>query len=71
MKLQKTVIIQEEYNEPSAHYEVPRDKEKLLKIPRTGMYTYTHVILCPEMFVPPALQNSCRILFDLDMSSLK
>jgi hypothetical protein len=72
MTLQKTVIIQEGYGEePSAHYEAPRDKEKLLKVPRPGMYSATHVIMCPEMSALLSLQNFCRILFDLDVGSLK
>jgi hypothetical protein len=78
MKLQKTVNIQEGYEkELSTHYEAPRDKDKLLTIPRSGMYRYTykycdnHVIICPEMFVLPYLQSFCRILFNLGMDSLK
>jgi hypothetical protein len=52
MKLQKTVMIQEGYEEdPSVHYEAPRDKEKLLKIPRTGMYTYKCRVLLILLFL--------------------
>jgi hypothetical protein len=76
MKLQKTVTIQVGYeDESSAHYETPRDKEKLLAIPRRGMYTLSlscasHV-KCPELLVPASLRNFCHISFDSDMGGVK
>jgi hypothetical protein len=72
MKLQKTVIIQEGYDENlSAHYEAPRDKEKLLTIPRSGRYTNTYkctaliMLVCDRRCLPPLLSKTSVGFFSI------
>jgi hypothetical protein len=79
MKLPKILTIQKGHvEEPSNHYEAPRDVEELVTKSQRGMQenesdrATSHAVKGPETIsVPPPTQKCHRIFLDLDKRILK